>query len=492
MESIKALERAWIRNRALTREILDDVVRSTYSYALRLASTPTLKTRTGIRVDIAPQTEDFRRQLSALMTHISDNGIVYPESGKAFQGVGTLAYSGKWRRPSLVEAYPEVARLLNNALSFVFRAHPELDEYAIQNALSQKALVLALGGGGATGYAHICLFKWLAECHIQPELITGTSFGALLGYARSLSRDYDAAMTMLKLPGYWKIFKNIHPCLGTGRHGLMGICRIDFQSLCDNFWQSLGYTQAPSFDELPIPFAAVSAGILNASRIAEEIEPNTALRSLSGLLRLSQLTWKRATRHAAQIARLIMQHQNAVTPVVFGFDKQTQPMCAIDGVAFSALVPGVLNAEIPAAHRQSRDIVDKIFHDRNLYRLTDGGLTSNVPVRTAYDEVKRDRIRTQNVWILGLDVFAPQACDGAFYPLQQIANENALIDAVYADSFVRLKYLLSPMELAPTLPRMHWLNLKFRKAFDDEMKVIQYAVQKLLPLKALDLSGFGD
>ncbi|MCD8042902.1 MAG: patatin-like phospholipase family protein [Tannerellaceae bacterium] len=40
---------------------------------------------------------------------------------------------------------------------------------------------LALSGGGAKGFAHIGVFKLLEECGLQPEIIAGTSAGALMG-----------------------------------------------------------------------------------------------------------------------------------------------------------------------------------------------------------------------------------------------------------------------------------------------------------------------
>ncbi|MCC8095400.1 MAG: patatin-like phospholipase family protein [Tannerellaceae bacterium] len=42
-------------------------------------------------------------------------------------------------------------------------------------------LGLALSGGGAKGFAHIGVFKMLEECNLMPEIISGTSAGALMG-----------------------------------------------------------------------------------------------------------------------------------------------------------------------------------------------------------------------------------------------------------------------------------------------------------------------
>lgn len=44
-----------------------------------------------------------------------------------------------------------------------------------------KKLGLALSGGGAKGFAHIGVFKVLEECALMPDVIAGTSVGALMG-----------------------------------------------------------------------------------------------------------------------------------------------------------------------------------------------------------------------------------------------------------------------------------------------------------------------
>lgn len=42
-------------------------------------------------------------------------------------------------------------------------------------------LGLALSGGGARGFAHLGAFKLLEECGLKPDIIAGTSVGALMG-----------------------------------------------------------------------------------------------------------------------------------------------------------------------------------------------------------------------------------------------------------------------------------------------------------------------
>ncbi|HEY7687945.1 MAG TPA: patatin-like phospholipase family protein, partial [Dongiaceae bacterium] len=40
---------------------------------------------------------------------------------------------------------------------------------------------LALGGGGARGFAHVLMLEALDELGIAPKVIAGTSIGALIG-----------------------------------------------------------------------------------------------------------------------------------------------------------------------------------------------------------------------------------------------------------------------------------------------------------------------
>ena len=52
---------------------------------------------------------------------------------------------------------------------------------------------LALGGGGAKGYAHLGVIKVLEQAGIKIDLVTGTSIGALVGaiYAAGKHRDLE-------------------------------------------------------------------------------------------------------------------------------------------------------------------------------------------------------------------------------------------------------------------------------------------------------------
>ena len=51
--------------------------------------------------------------------------------------------------------------------------------------MSKPRIGLALGSGSARGWAHIGIIRGLREMGIEPDVITGTSIGALVGGAHA-------------------------------------------------------------------------------------------------------------------------------------------------------------------------------------------------------------------------------------------------------------------------------------------------------------------
>ncbi|MBQ1266553.1 MAG: patatin-like phospholipase family protein [Proteobacteria bacterium] len=487
MEKMRQLSSAFERNRALCGEVLDDVVRSTYLYALRLAATKTLRTRTGDTLTLLDELSAYRQWLGERMAEIASEGWSL-HGDEAASGPGTRAWQGVWHRPKLLDFYPTLAKKLRDTLLQIMSHHPSLDPASIEDALAHKTLALALGGGGGTGFVHQALFQLLETHHIRPSLMTGTSMGALMGFFRAMQVDYDAAMSVLHMPGWLTLTRYISPCIGNTRHGLPSFCRFHFSRMLESIVPHFGWTNVPRFSELKIPFASITSGILRDHDVIETIAPKHA-GIFSSIFNMTNLTWKAACSHATQIAHALTT-THSVIEVPMGFDALTRDLNASDGIAFSALVPGVINYEIPASHVQSRKIIDNVFERDKLYRCVDGGLTSNVPVRALRREIDTLKHGHTNVHIIGIDVFAPQLNDGVFYPLEQIANANADIDAYYADAFVRLKHLLSPMNLSPSLKQFKWLNHHFEMEFKNELEIIKYVMAPLRPITKLNIDLF--
>ena len=72
---------------------------------------------------------------------------------------------------------------------------------------------IALGGGGAKGWAHIGVLRALIDAGVTPEIVAGTSMGAIVGgayaagrldaleeFARNLDRKAAMALVDFNLP----------------------------------------------------------------------------------------------------------------------------------------------------------------------------------------------------------------------------------------------------------------------------------------------------
>ncbi|MEX2034050.1 MAG: patatin-like phospholipase family protein, partial [Xanthobacteraceae bacterium] len=66
-------------------------------------------------------------------------------------------------------------------------ASPDTPEPAVE----RPTIGLALGGGGARGFAHIGVIRTLIANGIKPDVIVGTSIGAVVGGCHAAGRRND-------------------------------------------------------------------------------------------------------------------------------------------------------------------------------------------------------------------------------------------------------------------------------------------------------------
>jgi NTE family protein len=112
------------------------------------------------------------------------------------------------------------------------------------------AIGLVLGSGAARGFAHIGVMRALQAHGIKPDIIVGTSMGALVGgcYATNQLDTLEAwarSLTMRRVIGYLDI--------RIGGSGLIGGGR-----LANRLQESVGES---SIEDLPIRFAAIATEI---------------------------------------------------------------------------------------------------------------------------------------------------------------------------------------------------------------------------------------
>jgi NTE family protein len=142
---------------------------------------------------------------------------------------------------------------------------------------------LALGGGAARGWSHIAVLRELEARGIQPEIIAGTSIGALVGAAYALGRldaleDWVSGMRWPDLAGYFDI--RLEGGLIAGERLMQALAEL------------LGDAD---FADCRLPFAAVATDLetgqerwLREGRVLEAVRASIALPILFSPVRLEE------------------------------------------------------------------------------------------------------------------------------------------------------------------------------------------------------------
>lgn len=118
----------------------------------------------------------------------------------------------------------------------------------------QYKIGLVLSGGGARGFAHLGVIQALNEAHIYPDVISGTSAGALAGV---LYADGYTPVEILKLMNSGSRLDFVRPTLP--REGLLqigGIIKILKSSL-----------RAKTFEDLKIPLYVTATDLNNGKAV---------------------------------------------------------------------------------------------------------------------------------------------------------------------------------------------------------------------------------
>jgi NTE family protein len=139
--------------------------------------------------------------------------------------------------------------------------------------MAKAKIGLALGGGAARGWAHIGVLKALVEAGIKPDIIVGTSIGAVVGACHAAGHldaleEFARELTRRRIFGYLDF-------------NFAGTALINGQKLCDRLEQQLGDLH---IEELDPRFTAVATELgtgheiwLSRGRVADAVRASYAL-----------------------------------------------------------------------------------------------------------------------------------------------------------------------------------------------------------------------
>lgn len=133
---------------------------------------------------------------------------------------------------------------------------------------------VALGAGGARGFAHVGALKFLEEHDIPNDYLAGTSMGSVIGAPRALGMDViQGRETMLRL--HEKFTNLLRP------HWSLMTSLLSPKGVEETYRELVGDA---TFEELPVPFAVVAADLETARPIVFTQGPLAdALRASSSI-----------------------------------------------------------------------------------------------------------------------------------------------------------------------------------------------------------------
>lgn len=352
-----------------------------------------------------------------------------------------------------------VVRILPTLISATIAArshlleHMAIDRDALEAEVCQRQLVVVTGGGGGSGYGYAGAFAALHRRGLMPQLLAGTSIGALASLFRARRRSFDS-LTMIEAARRLR-WNNVFEVLNiSSRYGMPATLRLYLR-------RSLGpLMQTPegkplTFRDVEIPILIVTTGITVEGLkhdlsyyehfLDDVVRPGVVFRA-SKLKRLQQL---------GSLLSELISTPDALQEVVFGQDDLTMDADVLDAAGFSAAVPGLIHYDVLRDDPRTKALLDSLYAEYGITRLGEGGLINNVPARPAFRTAMSGQLNgRRNPVIVALDCFAPRMRSLVWYPIQQIAALNVKTNRPYADVYIPLERVLSPASVVPTVRQL--------------------------------------
>lgn len=358
----------------------------------------------------------------------------------------------------LKNVLPSLVKCTLTARKQLLESQP-LDRESLEREICNRKLILVLGGGGGAGFGYGGILTMLDRYMLNPSLICGTSIGALIGLYRARRLRHDpAAMHAASSKISWgQVFdRGQEP----SRYGLPATLRLHLRrSVGEFFTDESGNTL--TMEQLPVPMHIVATG-LSVGALKHELEYYEHLLddvvSPGSKFRVKRLF---KLRNLAAVAKEFISEPEALREVVFGRDPLTMEADCVDAAGFSAGIPGLIHYDIHRDDQRMHLLMGRLYSEYGITRLIEGGLVNNVPVKAGFQSAMEGRLDGhRNVFILGVDCFAPRIGTVLFYPVQQLVRSNVLSNKPYANTWVSFSKTLNALNLVPKADQIyesgHW------------------------------------
>jgi len=351
----------------------------------------------------------------------------------------------------------------------------------LDEELRRKRLVLALGGGGGCGYAHLGALSLLSSLGVEVDGVVGTSIGSVLGLFLARDGSYREAFIRMATTGlrYSDIFRLLD---GPIRYGIPGALQLHLRSGIERFF--LDDAGSPlRVSDLRLPFACIVTGLRREAidevrPLERELVRQMRRGTLGRLLHITEMI----TGLTRLLSRLVST-PGALHPIAVGADDFTRDFDAVDAAGFSSALPAVIQYDITRRESPMHDLLNTLMRREGVDALADGGLVANVPTQTAWEMVQSGAVTSRNAFVLGLDCFAPLVGRNAlFLPLQRIVADNVRRNRAFAHTVFTLRHVPGPLAV---LPRLRDVERAIRTTREELGRKSPYLQKMLEPLPSL-------
>lgn len=325
--------------------------------------------------------------------------------------------------------------------------HLPIDRDSLEAEITTRKLAVVCGGGGGAGYVYPGCFEALERRGLSPDLMVGTSIGALTSMFRARRLRYDPApqIAAARSLSWSEVFRVLDT---ESRYGLPATLRMYLQATLGPLFRHPGEDRQLRMSDLEIPLYAVVTGI-TVDALKHDLGYYEHL--LDAELRSSTRAWATGAVKSMSILREFLSRPEALVPIVVGRTPGTEDFDVVDAAGFSAAIPGVLHYDVLRADPRMTRLLDDLYARYGITRLGEGGMVANVPAKVAWESVVGGKFGRRNVFVLALDCFAPGS-NLAWYPFQQaVRSANVEANLPFADVYVPFPRTLSPLNLVPPL-----------------------------------------
>jgi NTE family protein len=165
----------------------------------------------------------------------------------------------------------------------VAAAEPELRTASAVSGSQRPRIALVLEGGGALGFAHVGVIKWLEENRIPVDMIAGTSMGGLVGGIYATGESPGQIESLIRNIKWNEVLRGATPYQDLSfrrkedqrdypnafefglKHGAQFPSSFNSGQQVGLILDRVGlpYSEMKSFDELPIPFRCVATDLIS-------------------------------------------------------------------------------------------------------------------------------------------------------------------------------------------------------------------------------------